>query len=603
MSIKFPECKFNDLKSIKDFCNMTKTDIATWYYNNSVNNIKIIGKEQDIYFFCEVSKLWLCLSNEKYVGQLAKYFNTVGKILMHEFKMIKLLKKTEDDDDDDNEEIKKLNKKVNKMCGNLDTSSYLKTIIERSTGFLQQNDFVVLLNSNPDYLPIKNGNKICLKDGTISPRTKEDYFSFECDVDFVDNTPNADKFFSQVMPNEENREYLRQILGYTLTGNMDARAFFVLYGKGANGKTVIMNLLQAILKALYHQCSKGIFMKTAQEKCEGASPDKMALMGVRCAVYSEGESSDNIELNESFIKMISGKDPINARALFRAPITFLPMCKMFLLTNYKPDPDGDDSIRDRLHYIFLDSRFYDNPKNEPNHFKKDDEFVENLKTIYLSEVFSWMVKGAIEYYKTKTLTKPQEFTERTNILFNQTESITAFLQNKIQKSDKYSDYIRKNDMVELYHKYCDANSLRMKVRSTLFKRLEDENYVTSELHGIQVYRNVKIIDHTAPTEEDEKRIKEEESLFEDKAVYIRAEEHKKVLDKIELLREEMELYKGECKDLYKYVAELEQELEEEDEIEEEHINEEIELEKEEQTETLQTFPDTFILSILNQKPN
>jgi hypothetical protein len=35
--------------------------------------------------------------------------------------------------------------------------------------------------------------------------------------------------------------------------------------------------------------------------------------------------------------MISGKDELNARALFRALLTFYPVCKLTLLTNYKPD--------------------------------------------------------------------------------------------------------------------------------------------------------------------------------------------------------------------------------------------------------------------------
>jgi phage/plasmid-associated DNA primase len=98
-----------------------------------------------------------------------------------------------------------------------------------------------------------------------------------------------------------------------------------------------MKFLKAILGPLYHQCGKGIFMKSSQEKADGPSPDKVALIGVRDGVYSEGETADNIDINEAFLKMVSGKDEVNARALFRAPLTFFPVCKLHLLTNYKPE--------------------------------------------------------------------------------------------------------------------------------------------------------------------------------------------------------------------------------------------------------------------------
>jgi len=229
-------------------------------------------------------------------------------------------------------------------------------------------------------------------------------FTFECNVNVVKETPNADKVFKQVMPDKKEKEYLRKALGYALTGDMDGRCFFVFYGDGSNGKSVVLMLVNDILKHLYHQTAKGIFMKGGKERVEGASPDKVALIGVRCAVYSEGETADDIDIHESLIKMISGKDPVNCRPLYGVPLTLYPVCKLFLLTNYKPNLNGDKSIKARFRYVFFNSSFEDHvdPKGKrPNVYKKDDEFIESLRTTYLSEVFSWILKGSIEYYKDK----------------------------------------------------------------------------------------------------------------------------------------------------------------------------------------------------------
>lgn len=552
-SIMFPAITFKNMDEIKAFVKMNKTETALYYYEMVKDTIKIIGKEKDVYYYNSNCKLWLCVTTEVYEASLAKYFNDISTALYKSFKALVMI----NGDNYDEDEILKLRKDIAKKQSELDTSANLKAIVDRSTGFLQDNNFATLLNSNPDCLPIKNGMKVCLKTGNTEERTKTDYFTFECDVEIVENTEQAEQFFLQVMPDKDNRELLRKVLGYQLTGNMDGRCFFIWYGHGSNGKTVIMNLMEAILKPLYHQTSKGIFMKGSQERVEGASPDKVALMGVRCATYSEGETADDIDINESFLKMVSGKDKINARSLFKAPITFYPVCKLNLLTNYKPDFNGDNSIVQRIIYLFLDSLFDDNPvRTKPNHFKRNDEFVEKLKTIYLSQVFSWILKGSIEFYKDRTITPTASFKARTEVLFDQMDSITSFLTSKLIVTGNDKDYIRKADMVRVYQAYCNENSQRCKPRSTLFKRMDDIQVRSTKLDGYEVYRGVRIKEYDSDDTQPQ-----EPSMFEDKAVYIRAEQHTAEINKcnktIENLNDKIESLTDDFSYAMSYITELE----------------------------------------------
>ena len=487
--MEIQKTEFKSINEITKFLNMNKTDTANYYTKLMENDIKIIGNEQDVYFYDKSKKLWQCNTKEVYNCFLADYLNSVGKSIMNSYK--KLVKEIDDEDD---ESIKKIKSIIQSRQKEFDSDSYITAIIKRSTGKLQDNRFVTKLNSNVDYLPITNGKKVNLKTGEVSDRDKNDYFSFECSVEVTKTTEQADKFFKQVMPNKENREYLRKVLGYILTGNMDARVFFIWYGDGSNGKSVIMRLLKCILCQLYHQCSKGIFMKGSQEKVDGPSPDKVALIGIRCATYSEGETADDIDINESFLKMVSGKDEINARALFRAPLTFFPVCKMNLLTNYKPDLNGDKSMKERVRYLFFDSSFVDNPSKK-NEFKKDEDFIESLCDKYLSQVFTWILKGSIEYYKTKAIVPTEEFQERTDKFFNLQDSLTSFIANKIKITNDLKDYKRRGDLFELYREYCNDNSQRCQKRSTLWKRLDDLKIMTYTLDGYDVYRGIKIIDN------------------------------------------------------------------------------------------------------------
>jgi P4 family phage/plasmid primase-like protien len=493
-----PKVTFKNMEDVKQFVAMTKTKFTKYFYELVKNSIKIIGKEQDVYYFDSTSLLWCCVTREVYESAMAVYFDEISDQLNSSF--VKFRREINNAGGDEDEKIQKELKEIKATVvakqKELDSTIYIKTIIERSCGLLQDNKFATKLNSMNDYLPILDGNKISLITGEISERTKNDLFSMESPVRLVTETKHADKFFSQVMPNKDEREYLRKVLGYMLTGNMDARCFFIWYGDGSNGKTVIMKLMKAILQKLYHQTSKGIFMKGSQEKTEGASPDKIALIGVRCATYSEGETSDDIDINESFLKMVSGKDEINARPLFRAPLTFFPICKLNLLTNYKPDLNGDKSIIERIRYLFFNSSFVPNPdKKKINEFKKDDDFIDSLMGEYLSEVFSWILKGSIAYYKDKQITPPKSFQDRTNAFFEQQDSITSFLTNKVSLTDNRKNYIKKSAIFSIYNEYCNDNSLRCHRRSTLFKRLEDLNLQVTTLNGYDIYRGIVLVKH------------------------------------------------------------------------------------------------------------
>lgn len=538
--INLKEIEMTNIDELKEFCDMSNTDFSFFFYNLVKDDIKIIGKESDVYYYNNEKSLWCCLTKEVYITSMVICFSKIGMQLDTFFTRFKfeLLSQYKRVDKVLEEKVDYIGQSVKHMVGKLDKMTFIKDILERSLGMLQDNEFVTKLNTMHDYFSILNGNKINLITGEVTKRTKEDLFDIECPVELTESTEHAEKFFKEIMPIDEEREYLRSILGYMLTGNMDARCFFIFYGTGANGKSVVMKLMDAMMKKLYHQTSKGIFMKGSQEKVDGPSPDKIALIGVRCGFYSEGETADEIDINESFLKMVSGKDKINARALFKAPLTFYPVCKLALASNYKPDLQGDDSIRDRIRYIFFESRFTDKPdKNKKNEFKRDDEFVDLLLTKYLSEVFTWIVKGSQNYYKTKTITPPKSFLDRTNLFFEQQDSITSFINNKLVITENEKDYLRRGELFEIYKTYCNNNSQRCQPRSTVFKRMDDLKIITAKKDGYDVFRCVKIAN--GENEEPSMFIKEN-----DKAEYIRAEEFKKITDdknnEIMLLKKQIE---------------------------------------------------------------
>ena len=476
---------FNSVQEVNSFYKDTKTNQANIIFDTLKKYVKTTGKNKDVYYYNKISKLWVCCDYEDYTNFFYKFFNNT----------ITDIKKLPSDD---------LYKNViDKVCKEFDKKSYIIEVSDIMAGDLKDLSIISKLNNNPDYLPLKNGKKIHFKTLEVVDRTEDDYFTYESPVNYLDKElKNANKFFSQIMPNENNREYLRKILGYTLTGRTDARNFFIWYGAGSNGKSLISNLLNKILGEQYTQCDQSIFIKS-NKNAGSASPELMALIGKRCGVYSEGESADNIEMNLSQIKQISGEDVLTGRQLYSKMIKFNLYIKLHMLSNFTPPLNAEPAIKERLRYIFLDSRFVENPVNK-NEFKKDSEYVNQLETIYLDEIFSWIIKGAQIFYNNPIIEVPQEFQERTNKILSSSDSIKTYIERHITiTKNERNDRINKKELFEHYINFCINNSQRCQARTSLFTRLDQLDIPTGPYNGYDCYKGIKFKDEVEIEEEEE----------------------------------------------------------------------------------------------------
>lgn len=346
----------------------------------------------------------------------------------------------------------------------------LDSIYRHYQVLITDDNFLEKLNrACPNHLPIKNGKVIDMKTGMTHPRTKEDYFTYECNVDYINTrTPEFLNIIGNIMcDNVENIKYLQKICGYCLTGDIAARVYFILYGIGSNGKSMILNLMQKILKEQYQAVSKCVFINSPTSKIGG--PEVLQLKDCRLATFSETEANDN--LNEAIIKMISGNDSITARGLYKDPISFIPQCKLMLCTNHKPVFNGDDKANaDRVRLVPFNARFVVNPK-KANEYKRVELADQLIGTKYMNEFFSWCVDGAIEYYKNKTFEPTGEMLVLQNEYIKEQANITNFIEDTYDEGCE-GDLMPKTDIKSAYESWCKENGLKPQPLSTLYTQLD-----------------------------------------------------------------------------------------------------------------------------------
>jgi P4 family phage/plasmid primase-like protien len=347
----------------------------------------------------------------------------------------------------------------------------------------------------PHLLPLQNSLVVDLRDGKTYPRTKEMWFTFECPVAYSGDMlsmpiPHAEQFFESIMPHAEKRAYLQTQLGYCMTGEMNMRKFFIWIGEGANGKSVLAKLLELIFGKYYTQLARqAVVSSTMSEQASGASPQLMNLVESRVAVASELENKDVI--NATLLKNISGQDTIAVRALYQEEQQATDIqAKVLLLTNEIPIMDfTDTAMKDRAEAIYFRARFV-NPdeKISSDELEKDENFVKSLQSVNLHEVFIWMLKGAIKYYKlNKNLQYSAAVRQDFKTLWNEMDTVSDWLQSCCGERNEQK-WTPRPDIHDSYRSYCQTNRVKGISKKKLFKELEVKRFALLKRNGTMGFR-------------------------------------------------------------------------------------------------------------------
>lgn len=378
--------------------------------------------------------------------------------------------------------------KLRKILTKIQNIEGCKGVFTFARDSLFDHTFEGKLNVSPNELAFKGGKIIDLKTLIVRDRKSSDYWSFEVDCTYLENNSldNAKKFFNSLMCNENDIvEYLQKILGYCLTGETDLRSIFILYGIGSNGKSVTYDLLKLILQKLCISVDKRVFIKTDQQQSSHTA-HLMPLLGARTAVYSETGEEDN--LNPEIIKTLTGNDTISVRPLYGKQFDAKPFCKYLLLTNYKPKFDvRDKAIVDRVKYIPFNARFIDDPKLE-NEFIRDTQFTEDLKSKFLSEVFTYFCQGANNYYTNRKIIIPKKILNVTEKYINDLDSVSCFLTNRTEENK--TQKIKKTVLYDKYVSYCNENGTKVIKKAEFYETLEQKGFSIKKYDGYEFYINI-----------------------------------------------------------------------------------------------------------------
>jgi len=247
------------------------------------------------------------------------------------------------------------------------------TIMNESKEIFYDKDFYSKLNTN-DYLLGCNNCILDIKNRESRKGKHDDYVSLTTGLDYrpiayyEKNMPHVMKeintFMEQLFPNANLRTYMWQHLASTLLGTNENQTLNIYTGTGANGKSMLINLMSKVLGE-YKGTAPISLITSKRSAIGGTSSEIYSLIGKRYAVMQEPSKGDKI--NEGPLKELTGNDPIQCRALFQNSVTFRPQCKIAVASNVLFNMEGinDDGTWRRMRIVEYHSKFTKNPYNDP----------------------------------------------------------------------------------------------------------------------------------------------------------------------------------------------------------------------------------------------
>jgi len=211
---------------------------------------------------------------------------------------------------DDEDKRRALSKTIKEKIKLVQSARYQRNVFELIKSNFKNEDFENKLDSQRELISIQDG-VVNLRTGEFRQRVRSDCLSYQLDIKWCTsgletNTQLIDEFISGIMLcNQELIEYLHRLLGYMITGEIKEQIFLIFWGEGSNGKSVLMSLMEKVLKQLYAQTSAELIIGNKKNSNKD-SPNSslMSLTKKRLAVVDESDKMER--LSEGVVKNLTG---------------------------------------------------------------------------------------------------------------------------------------------------------------------------------------------------------------------------------------------------------------------------------------------------------
>ena len=254
--------------------------------------------------------------------------------------------------------------------------------------------------------------------------------------------PMFENFINRVLPDKDCQKVLAEFFGsiFIRTETLKLEKALLLYGEGANGKSVIYELMNALLG------ERNVSSYSLQSLMD-QSGYYGAMLANKLLNYASELSSSDLEVG--LFKQLTSGEPVEARMIFRPPITVRDYSKLAFNCNVLPKSVEHTPAYFRRFIIIPFTVTI--PENE-----QDRELVKKIIAAgELSGIFNWVLDGLKRLLSQKGFTHSDAIEKELAKYRHESDNVKMFLDEN--NYEEYLDsYISVKELGTEYGEYCKA---------------------------------------------------------------------------------------------------------------------------------------------------
>ena len=332
-------------------------------------------------------------------------------------------------------------------------------------------------NNDKVLINLKNGTfEISQKETKLRPFNSSDFLTYQLPFSYnpTEKAPIFQSYLDKVLPDKERQNVLAEYLGFVFikhgSSALKEEKALILYGTGANGKSVFFEIVNALLGN--ENISSYSLQSLTDEK--GYQRAKIANTLVNYG------SEINGKLESSIFKQLVSGEPVDARLPYGQPFNIKQYAKLIFNCNELPkDVEHTNAYFRRFLIIPFDVTIPPNEQDKNLHTK----IIENE----LSGVFNWVLDGLNRLLKQKKFSKCDAAQKAVEDYKLESNSVQMFIEDNYYQRDP-NNFMLIKDLYKDYRSFCCEDGMTPFKKTNFKKQLEALGYFTDrKSDGIGVY--------------------------------------------------------------------------------------------------------------------
>ena len=314
---------------------------------------------------------------------------------------------------------------------------------------------------------LSNGTLTVTKNGaTLQPFNRDDFLTYKLPFNYDPNAqaPLFEKYLNKVVPDFDKQRVLAEFLGYVFinTDTLNLEKALILFGSGANGKSVFFQIVQALFGT----------QNTSEYSLQSLTNETgyyRAMIANKLVNYA---SEINGKLEASRFKQLVAGEPIEVRLPYGDPHIIRDYAKFIFNCNELPtDVEHTEAYFRRFLIIHFDITI---PEEE-----QDKQLASKIIQSELPGILNWVLNGLDRLLKQKRFSECESANQALKQYRYESDNVSIFIEDGGYKASTkenvpmktfYSEY--RNFCVE--HGYKPVKHLNFKKRISKFNILVEK---------------------------------------------------------------------------------------------------------------------------------